>query len=71
LALVLDPLGTVLAREATGAEGMLLAELPAANLRHVQRHRMRYFLPHRRPDLYRAEPTTIHMSQPGTGEASP
>ena len=33
-------------------EALLLADLDAAALRRVRGHRMRYFLPHRRPALY-------------------
>jgi N-carbamoylputrescine amidase len=35
------------------AEGLLVADLKAEYLDAVRRHRMRYFLPRRRPYLYR------------------
>ena len=52
-ALVLSPAGTVLASYAHAAEQMLLVDLKAADLAAVRQHRMRCFLPHRRPQLYR------------------
>jgi len=52
-AVVIDPSGDVLAQDTSGEEGLLVVDLDAARLDHVRRHRMRYFLPNRRPDLYR------------------
>jgi len=52
-ALVLSPAGTVLASYAHAAEQMLLVDLKASALASVRQHRMRCFLPHRRPELYR------------------
>ncbi len=52
LALVLGPSGDVLARRLQ-PEGMLVADLSAGHLAEIRNHRMRYFLPHRRGDLYR------------------
>jgi predicted amidohydrolase len=52
LAMVLGPDGRVIAETAEDAEGLLLADLDAARLDAVRRHPMRYFLPHRRADLY-------------------
>ena len=51
-AAVFGPAGNLLARHASGQEGMLVADLKAAALAHVQNHPMRHFFPHRRPDLY-------------------
>jgi len=51
LALALGPAGTVLARTLT-SDGMMVADLSAAEMDRVRSHRMRYFLPHRRPELY-------------------
>jgi N-carbamoylputrescine amidase len=34
-------------------EGLLLADLEADRLSDVRRHPMRYFLPNRRPDIYK------------------
>jgi N-carbamoylputrescine amidase len=53
LALVLGPDGRVLTKRVSMAEGLLVADLKAEYLDAVRRHRMRYFLPRRRPYLYR------------------
>ena len=52
-AVVLSPSGEVLETLLTGESGMLVADLAADQIRHVRSHRMRYFLPNRRPGLYR------------------
>jgi hypothetical protein len=41
---------------------MLVADLTTDRINHVRSHRMRYFLPHRRPGLYRQKPllTDLH-----------
>ena len=52
LAVAIDPSGRVLDRDVSGCEGMLVVDLKAEALAHVRRHRMRYFLPDRRPELY-------------------
>jgi N-carbamoylputrescine amidase len=52
LALVIDPTGEVMAKRMDGKEGLLVATLKAEALAHVRKHRMRYFLPNRRPDIY-------------------
>lgn len=51
-AVVIGPDGQVLAEKRDGHEGLLLADLKAADLERVRSHPMRYFLPHRRSDLY-------------------
>jgi N-carbamoylputrescine amidase len=53
LALVLGPDGSLLGRR-EGGEGLLLADLKAADLESVRGHRMRYFFPNRRPEIYGA-----------------
>ena len=53
LAVVVGPSGMILAKDTTGCEGMLVADLKSDKLSAVREHRMRYFLPNRRPDLYR------------------
>lgn len=50
-ALVIGPSGDVLKKKVTGGEGMLVADLKAADLQAVRSHPMRYFFPHRRTDL--------------------
>jgi N-carbamoylputrescine amidase len=52
LAMVIGPTGEVIARATAAQEGLLVADLKAAELRHVREHRMRYFLPNRRPEIY-------------------
>jgi predicted amidohydrolase len=52
-AVVIDPSGWVRHTWLAGEAGLLLAELSAADLAHVRNHPMRYFLPNRRPDLFR------------------
>jgi predicted amidohydrolase len=52
-AAVLGPSGKLLYSYTRGGEGLLLADLKAADLSGVRGHRMSYFLPHRRPTIYR------------------
>lgn len=53
VAVMIGPSGDLLAQDTSGTEGLLVADLDASRLDHVRSHRMRHFLPHRRPDLYR------------------
>ncbi len=52
LAVVIGPSGQILAQDVSGQEGLLVADLKRAELEAVRQHRMRYFLPHRRTDLF-------------------
>jgi len=52
-ALAVGPDGRLIAADATGQEGLLLATLDGELLAAVRDHPMRYFLPHSRPDIYR------------------
>ena len=52
VAVVIGPSGDLLYSRADSKEGMLMAELRADDLEKVREHRMRYFLPNRRPELY-------------------
>lgn len=52
LAIAIGPSGQILARDTSGGEGLLCVDLKRAALEAVRRHRMRYFLPNRRPSLY-------------------
>jgi predicted amidohydrolase len=52
LAVIVGPSGKILAQDTTGCEGLLVADLKSDDLSAVRNHRMRYFLPNRRPDLY-------------------
>ncbi|MGB8424828.1 MAG: nitrilase-related carbon-nitrogen hydrolase [Desulfobacterales bacterium] len=52
VAMVIKPSGKIL-RQVTGdKETLLVTDLMADRLSRVRGHRMRYFLPHRRPDIY-------------------
>ena len=49
---IIDPSGDVLKDNVSGQEAMIVADLKADVLAAVRGHRMRYFLPNRRPELY-------------------
>ncbi len=51
VALVIGPSGEVMASYAGKDESMIVADLKAEDLNRVRSHEMRYFLPHRRPDI--------------------
>lgn len=53
VAVVLGPDGRVLAKYVGEDDYLLFAELEVEMLRDVRKHRMRYFLPERRPELYK------------------
>ena len=52
VAVVIGPSGDVLKDNISGKEAMIVADLKADVLTAVRGHRMRYFLPNRRPELY-------------------
>jgi N-carbamoylputrescine amidase len=52
IALVLDPLGKAIKSYAGDTEHMIIVDLKAETLASVRNHKMRYFLPNRRPELY-------------------
>jgi N-carbamoylputrescine amidase len=52
LAVVIGPSGNKLMDKTTDREGMLVTDLKADDLSEVRNHKMKYFLPNRRPDLY-------------------
>jgi predicted amidohydrolase len=52
LAVVIGPSGDVLKNNISGKEAMIVADLKADVLAAVRGHRMRYFLPNRRTELY-------------------
>jgi N-carbamoylputrescine amidase len=54
LAVVIGPDGRVIAAATDGQEGVLVADLDAERLAAVRSHPMRYFLPNRRPEIYRS-----------------
>jgi len=52
VAMVVDPSGNICGKYVSESPGMLVFDLEKSALDHVRNHRMRYFLPNRRPDLY-------------------
>lgn len=52
IAAVFGPTGTLLRHVEADKEALLVVDLTTEQLNGVRRHRMRYFLPHRRSDLY-------------------
>jgi N-carbamoylputrescine amidase len=52
IALIVGPSGKVVAKDLSGKEGMLVADLEAGEMDRVRNNRMHFFLPHRRPELY-------------------
>lgn len=52
LAVAIGPSGNILKDKTTDREAMLVTDLKAKDLSEVRNHRMRYFLPNRRPDIY-------------------
>jgi N-carbamoylputrescine amidase len=61
-AVAFSPSGEILETRLSGDSGMIVADLTAEQLSHVRSHRMRYFLPNRKPGLYRQTPvlTDLH-----------
>jgi N-carbamoylputrescine amidase len=52
IAVIIGPSGKVIRKHISGKEGMLLASLKAQDLNRIRQHKMRYFIPNRRPELY-------------------
>jgi len=53
LAVVIGPDGRVIVADVGGREALLVADLDLGRLAAVRRHPLRYFLPNRRPNIYR------------------
>jgi N-carbamoylputrescine amidase len=53
-AVVLNPAGRVIAQYDENKEHMVMVELQLDEIRDMRDHRMKYFLPNRRPELYEA-----------------
>jgi len=53
VAIALNPAGGVIARYGGNQEKMLLVDLKQSELQEIREHRMRYFMPNRRPELYK------------------
>ncbi|MDA3897525.1 MAG: nitrilase [Desulfobacteraceae bacterium] len=49
---ILNPSGEVIQSYAGAEEHMIIADLKAEDLEKVRTHKMRYFLPNRRPEIY-------------------
>jgi N-carbamoylputrescine amidase len=52
LTVILNPSGRIVKKNTGGKEHLIVADLKAEELDKVRGHRMRYFLPNRRSDLY-------------------
>ena len=52
LSVIFNPSGQIIKRDTSGKEKIIIADLKAEELAKVRDHRMRYFLPNRRPGLY-------------------
>ena len=61
-AVVFSPSGEIMDTRLSGRSGMLVADLRVEQLHHVRNHRMRYFLPNRRPGLYRSRPQLTDLN---------
>lgn len=53
LAVAIGPSGNIIEGYLENREGLLVVDLKATELEYVRSHRMRYFLPNRRPEIYR------------------
>jgi N-carbamoylputrescine amidase len=53
VAMAFDPTGNLMARRASGKQGLLVVDLSAADFDRVRSHKLGFFLPHRRPEIYR------------------
>jgi len=52
VAVIIGPDGEVVRKKISAKEGILIADLKSDDLADVRNHRMRYFLPNRRPEIY-------------------
>ena len=52
IAVIIGPSGEVVDKDLSGKDGVIVADLKADDLDRVRNHRMRFFLPNRRPELY-------------------
>lgn len=52
VSIAFDPLGQVIDQYAGDKEEMLIIDLKKEDLDKTRNHRMKYFIPHRRPELY-------------------
>ena len=54
VAVIIDPAGRVIAQRGQKRESIVLATLEAAKTEEIKKSNIKYFLPNRRPELYRA-----------------
>lgn len=52
ISVVLGPDGAILKKELSNEEAIIVVTLSSENLTRVRDHRMRYFIPNRRPEIY-------------------
>ena len=52
IAVAIEPSGNILQKNTGGREDMMIVNLKADALNAVRNHKMRYFLPNRRPEMY-------------------
>ena len=52
IAVIIGPSGNVIKKKLSNKEHLVIADLKSKDLDGVREHRMRYFLPNRRPELY-------------------
>ncbi len=62
IALVIDPSGNVIEKDLSGKENMTVVDLKASDLAKVRNHKMRYFLPNRRSDIFDI-PTSTNLKR--------
>ena len=58
IAVVIDPSGNVIAKDVSGKENMMVIDLKADALTKVRNHKMRFFLPNRRSDMFNLPAST-------------
>jgi len=51
--MVIGPSGEVIEKDTSGKEAMIVADLKRGEMERVRSHKMRYFLPNRRPEIYK------------------
>ena len=55
IALIISPSGYIIKKDLSGKEGMVVANLKADDFAEVRDHKMKFFLPNRKPELYNLE----------------
>ena len=53
VAVALNPAGRIIAQHKENKENMMLTDLKMDEIREIRGHRMKYFIPNRRPELYK------------------